>query len=96
MTGKRKDGLSFSYAAENVVLACGKMKKRQLEVGMPTSVPPSGRPLKLISSVPAAYEKPFCADRQRHTEPEIPTDEGLHTRDEVGGVSFEKFRFRRL
>lgn len=37
VTGKRKDGLSFSYAAENVVLACGKMKKRQLE--LPTRNP---------------------------------------------------------
>ncbi|WKY04432.1 hypothetical protein Q1695_005437 [Nippostrongylus brasiliensis] len=37
VAGKRKDGLGFSYTANHVVLACGKTKKRQLE--LPTRNP---------------------------------------------------------
>ncbi|KAK6057191.1 hypothetical protein COOONC_05295, partial [Cooperia oncophora] len=37
VSGKRKDGLSFSYTAKHVVLACGKTKNRKLE--LPTQNP---------------------------------------------------------
>ncbi|KAK5977081.1 Pregnancy-induced growth inhibitor [Trichostrongylus colubriformis] len=37
VSGKRKDGLGFSYTAKHVVLACGKVKNRKLE--LPTHNP---------------------------------------------------------
>ncbi|PIO57401.1 hypothetical protein TELCIR_21190, partial [Teladorsagia circumcincta] len=37
VSGKRKDGLGFSYTAKHVVLACGKTKNRKLE--LPTRNP---------------------------------------------------------
>ncbi|KAK6022305.1 hypothetical protein OSTOST_12004 [Ostertagia ostertagi] len=37
VSGKRKDGLGFSYTAKHVVLACGKTKNRKLE--LPTHNP---------------------------------------------------------
>uniref|UniRef100_A0A7I4YHC0 Pyr_redox_2 domain-containing protein n=1 Tax=Haemonchus contortus TaxID=6289 RepID=A0A7I4YHC0_HAECO len=37
VSGKRKDGLGFSFTAKHVVLACGKMKSRKIE--LPTHNP---------------------------------------------------------
>uniref|UniRef100_A0A0K0DCP8 Pyr_redox_2 domain-containing protein n=1 Tax=Angiostrongylus cantonensis TaxID=6313 RepID=A0A0K0DCP8_ANGCA len=38
VSGKRLDGMSFSYTANHVILACGLMKKRPLEVFLTTFI----------------------------------------------------------